>query len=170
MTEFVLTALAESKEGKTRAELKDLVTWSSFGGQLQRNHNALYNVISRAQKRRDVVVHGERIYAATAFRDLEAAGLIDSANAPHKTTLPDAIIGVIRRRNGAADAATIKHDLLEIEEFEPRIRRNGQYVYTVLGRMKDRGDLVKTGEKYHVPGEPIRSGNVVMTLETRNLL
>lgn len=171
MTALVIHTLKKAEGGLTRAELKDIVTWSSFGPQLQRNKNALYNIIDRGVKRGEISAQDDRFYHQAVFQRIKSGELVEALRPPPKKTLPEMIRDIVRERAGGATSAQIKEALLRDKQVAPRLQRNNQYLYTVLGRMRDREELIRIGDHHHVPGQAVQiSKNATMTIRKRGRL
>ncbi len=62
--------------------------------------------------------------------------------------MPGAVLDIVKTIGGTVLRAQIKSALLEAGYPEQRL---GNYFYTVLNRLEERGDLVKRGDGYYLP-------------------
>ncbi len=163
LREFVLEALASAQSGVLPGELFDLATDSDIRERMERNRNAIYTVIARLAERGEIVRHGKLLYSPSLYNRVSSGKIHDPRfeSGGEEISVPDLILTLIKDAGMSMTAGSIIDKLRANEAVAEKLQRNPQYVYTVLGRMVNRKQLERRGQRYAIPGSEMSDEDLI---------
>jgi hypothetical protein len=161
--DLLLSILLKSDGAHNLKSLYRSAIDSDIGDRVERSQNGFYNSISKLTKRGLVVRKDDRIYATEVYAKILAGEKDDVLQYEEQSSQPKSqftnlIINTLRGKKFLATKELVSL-LKRHEEVEARLNRNPQYIYTILGRMSKRGDIVRKGNAYALPEEADESLN-----------
>jgi len=129
---------------------------TDFAERLSASQNGFYNATSRLTARGTIVREGDMVYARDVYARIKAGEIedhphFDADDAP-KSAFPDFINSVLAGK-GFLKTKELIAQLRKIPNAEARLNQNPQYIYTILGRMTKRGQVIKKDGSYALPSE-----------------
>ncbi|WP_380785208.1 hypothetical protein [Sphingomonas sp. R86521] len=154
--DLVLSILSKATGPQTMHSLKASIAETEFAERLARNANGFYNAVSRLTSRGEIERVGDTFYSLDFRERVEAGGIgisaLEMAQDTRKPTTPELVLETLTGQ-GYLTPKQIVDRLKGNEDFDEKIARNPQYLYTVLGRMVARNGVVKNNGKYATPSE-----------------
>jgi len=162
--------LVQANRPMTFAELKDAVAETHLGETLNRTDKAFYGSIGKLTERGDIVKHKGRLFSPQAFHqfmeDVRAGRAVDESFDGSRAGTSDnavALIRFLKGRGGKGTTTEIVQSLLTNPPDDLNVTNNRNSIYNLINRMYKNGQLIKAGDKYHLPdedkGAPNRNGS-----------
>jgi hypothetical protein len=136
----------------TLREIIEELKNSEFAERISRNPNSVYNAVSRMADRGEIKRAGKAIVSSEVFDRLIAAGQDPFVGQEEPETAPDIIQKILRDSPTPMTTAEIMQIIRSDSTLGPKLARNPQYGYTVLGRMLKRGQIGRDGNAYFALG------------------
>lgn len=132
----------------TLRDLAEELKNSEFAGRVSRNPNSIYNAVSRMAERGEIKRSGKAVVSSEVFERLVAAGQDPFAGHEEEEAAPDIIRKILRDSPKPLTTAEIMQVIRSDPTLGPKLARNPQYGYTVLGRMVKRGEIGRDERGY----------------------
>lgn len=119
------------------------------------NPTGFYNAISRLAERGDIKRRGTLVYSKKLWKAIEAGEVEDVAWKAAERAAPPIREYILEKMRGRGFIAPKVIGVLisDEQEIADRLARNPQYLYTLLGRMVRKKELVKRDSTYALSSE-----------------
>lgn len=142
------------------SELREMLMDTPLAEKLRETEKSFYGAIGRLAHSGKIVREDGYLFAPSVYRKYKAdlaAGTVEPLQKEHRpghaSPAADHIKSYLRTRplHGATSAEIIEH-LLTTDVGES-VERNRTFAYNVLSRLRQRGELIKSGSYYRLPDQ-----------------
>ncbi len=154
---MVLWLIKDEDRGREPRELLDKARqMPEFADRLgTSNPTGFYNAISRLAERGEIMRRGTLIYSRDLWDAIDAGEVEDRAHNAMQKAGPQMREYILQKMRGRGFLApkVISDLICDEKEIADRLARNPQYLYTLLGRMVGKKELVKRDSTYALANE-----------------
>lgn len=157
-TATIFRIVREADRGLTYNELKAEMLKTHLGDRLRETDKALYGGVGKLAERGNVIRYHGRVFSPKAyhrFKEDVAAGCIADIPAPtsrgNGSPNEIAVERLLSALPNGATTGEIIDSLLNNPPPDLAVTKNKNSIYNLLARQRDKGKLIKRGNRYYLP-------------------
>lgn len=153
--DMILAILADAKRGCAYSDFIARIKGTPFETKFTANPNGLYNTVAKLIDRGKIVKRGKLFFLPDdAVLLNEFSGEPDATEQPNITSF---VLGIFKTANRPLAGRDLLASLQNHPVFGPKVRRNPNYVYSIIARLCRQEKLIKRADGYAYPGKETAS-------------
>ena len=172
-TATIQRVVHDAGRGLTYPELRESLTKTHLGEVLERTDKAFYGGVGKLEAQGRIVKHNGRLYSPSVYKRFMADGAAGRAeDTPYQAMSSswqvspneEAVRRLLQEHSEGLTTGEIVESLLNNPPSDLAVTKNRNSLYNLLARERERGNLVKVGERYFLsPPERKSSGSDEVT-------